>query len=388
MTQEPSALPTSAVVVCAYTERRWDDLRAAVASLAAQTHRPERVLLVVDHHPGLAVRAAGFFGDGVEVVENRRRQGLSGARNTAVDVLTEDGGLPEVVAFLDDDAAARPDWLARLLAPFGDDDVVATGGAAAPRWSGADPRSTAGAPAVLPAELWWVVGCSFPGQTGAVGGRTDLQRTAGAGGPVEASGATGGWRRRASAGGVVEVRNVMGCSMAFRREALVASGGFGEDMGRVGTVPLGCEETELCLRLRRLLPGARIVLDPGAVVDHHVSADRTGWRYLVRRSHAEGISKAVVTRRSGTQAGLASERAYTRHVLPGAVARELRAAGVALGHLDRPGLARALVAATAIPVALTAAGSGYLRGRLSRVAPALLDVVAPVLPPVAVEPTP
>ena len=369
MTQEPSALPTSAVVVCAYTERRWDDLRAAVASLAAQTHRPERVLLVVDHHPGLAVRAAGFFGDGVEVVENQRRQGLSGARNTAIDVLTEDGGLPEVVAFLDDDAAARPDWLVRLLAPFADDDVVATGGAAAPRWSAADPRSTAGAPAVLPAELWWVVGCSFPGQTGAGGGRTDLQRTAGAGGPVE-------------------VRNVMGCSMAFRREALVASGGFGEDMGRVGTVPLGCEETELCLRLRRLLPEARIVLDPAAVVDHHVSGDRTGWRYLVRRSHAEGISKAVVTRRSGTQAGLASERAYTRHVLPGAVARELRAAGVALGHLDRPGLARALVAATAIPVALTAAGSGYLRGRLSRVAPALLDVVAPVLPPVAVEPTP
>ena len=380
--QEPSApLPTCAVIVCAYTERRWDDLRAAIASLATQTHPPERVLLVVDHHPGLAVRAAGFFGDGVEVVENRRRQGLSGARNTALDVLAEDGGLPEVVAFLDDDAVARPDWLVRLLAAFDNDDVVAVGGAAAPRWTVDDPRAAAGAPAVLPAELWWVVGCSFPGQTGTGSG---LHRVAGAGGPVEATGGV----LEASGATVVEVRNVMGCSMAFRREALVATGGFGEDMGRVGTVPLGCEETELCLRLRRLLPGARIVLDPDAVVDHHVSADRTGWRYLARRCHAEGLSKAVVTRRSGTRAGLASERTYTRHVLPGAVARELRAAGRALGHRDRAGAARALVAATAIPVALAAAGSGYVRGRLSRVAPALLDVVAPVLAPVAVEPTP
>ena len=382
--QEPTAPPTCAVVVCAYTERRWDDLRAAIASLAAQTHRAERVLLVVDHHPGLTVRARGFFGDGVEVVENRRRQGLSGARNTAIDVLAEVGGLPEVVAFLDDDASARPDWLARLLAPFADDDVVAVGGAAAPRWSAGDPRAAGGAPAVLPAELWWVVGCSFPGQTGAsaaTGSRTgagsggDLHRTVGAGGPVE-------------------VRNVMGCSMAFRREALVASGGFGEDMGRVGTVPLGCEETELCLRLRRLLPGTRIVLDPDAVVDHHVSPDRTGWRYLVRRCHAEGISKAVVTRRSGTRAGLATERAYTRHILPGALARELRAAGTGLRRGNRPDVARALVAAAAIPVALVAAGSGYVRGRLSRVAPALLDVVAPMVGPigpvgpVAVEPRP
>jgi GT2 family glycosyltransferase len=347
-TSDRAALATSAVVVCAYTERRWDDVRAAIASLAAQTHRPDQVLLVVDHNPGLAARARGFFGAFVEVLENQRRRGLSGARNTAIDALVEsDGGLPEVVAFLDDDAAARPDWLARLLAPFEDPAVAAVGGAAAPRWSAGDPRAADGAPAVLPPELWWVVGCSFTGQAGPGG-------VAGAGGPVP---------------GVVEVRNVMGCSMAFRRDALVATGGFGEDMGRVGTVPLGCEETELCLRLRRLLPGARIVLDPDAVVDHHVSADRTGWRYLVRRCHAEGISKAVVTRRSGTRAGLASEQAYTRHVLPAALARELRGTGTAVRRRDRATAVRGLVGAAAIPVALAAAGTGYLRGRLARVAP-------------------
>lgn len=328
------ALPTSAVVVCAYTERRWEDLRAAIDSIAAQTHRPERVVLVIDHHRGLAVRARGFFDPSVEVVENRRPRGLSGARNTALDVLADDGGLPEVIAFLDDDAAARPDWLERLLGGFDDETVVAVGGAAAPRWAGATT-----APAVLPAELWWVVGCSFTGQTGASG-----------------------------AGAPVEVRNVMGCSMAFRRDALIATGGFGEDMGRVGTVPLGCEETELCLRMRRLVPGARILFDEAAVVDHHVSADRHGWPYLVRRSHAEGVSKAVVARRHGTADGLSAERAYTRHVLPGAVVRELRATGRALGAGDRAGVRRGLAAATAVPVSLAAAGAGYLRGRLARVA--------------------
>ncbi|WP_018334300.1 glycosyltransferase family 2 protein [Actinomycetospora chiangmaiensis] len=348
-----AALATSAVVVCAYTERRWDDVRAAIASLAAQTHRPDQVLLVVDHNPELAVRARGFFGAPVQVLENRRRRGLSGARNTAIDELAESvGGLPEIVAFLDDDAAARPDWLARILAPFEDPAVAAVGGAAAPRWSADDPRAAAGAPAVLPPELWWVVGCSFPGQTGPTGRR----------------GTPG-------AGGAVEVRNVMGCSMAFRRDVLVATGGFGEDMGRVGTVPLGCEETELCLRLRRLFPGARIVLDPDAVVDHHVSPDRTGWRYLVRRCHAEGISKAVVTRRSGTRAGLASEQAYTRHVLPAAVARELRETGNAVCRRDRASAVRGLVGAAAIPVALAAAGTGFVRGRLSRVAPSTTPAV-------------
>ena len=71
----------------------------------------------------------------VRVLPNAHRQGLSGARNTAVAAASGD-----VVVFLDDDAAARPGWLGALLAPYADPDVVAVGGVAHPRL----PRSPAG----------------------------------------------------------------------------------------------------------------------------------------------------------------------------------------------------------------------------------------------------
>ncbi|HLI56097.1 MAG TPA: glycosyltransferase, partial [Actinomycetota bacterium] len=45
------------VVVCAYTERRWDDLVAAVASLKAQTDPPFEIILSIDHNPELYARA-------------------------------------------------------------------------------------------------------------------------------------------------------------------------------------------------------------------------------------------------------------------------------------------------------------------------------------------
>ena len=38
------------VVVCAYTEVRWEQTRAAVESVLGQRPRPAQVLLVVDHN--------------------------------------------------------------------------------------------------------------------------------------------------------------------------------------------------------------------------------------------------------------------------------------------------------------------------------------------------
>ena len=48
-----------------------------------------------------------------------------------------------------------------------------------------------------------------------------------------------------------DVRNVIGAAMAFRREAFTLAGTFSDLVGRVGTTPTGCEETELCIRLRK-----------------------------------------------------------------------------------------------------------------------------------------
>ncbi len=310
---------TATVVVCVYTEKRWDDIVAAVASVAAQDVPAAETLVVVDHNPALLSRAQQEFGPrGVRVLPNAHKQGLSGARNTAIAEAVGD-----VVVFLDDDAEARPGWLAALLAPYADPTVAAVGGVAHPRWPVNRPRVLPGAAPYDPnatGELDWIVGCTYTGQP--------EYRT--------------------------EVRNLMGCNMSFRREVFERVGGFAEDIGRIGKNPLGCEETELCIRARQAYQRAgekiRIVFEPAAVVDHRVSPDRVEWAYLRRRSWAEGLSKAAVSSLVGSDDALSTERSYVAKVLPSAVLRELKEGRVS--------------SAAAVVTALACTTAGYVRGKL------------------------
>ncbi len=310
---------TASVVICVYTEKRWDDIVAAVDSVAAQDVSAAETLVVVDHNPALLERAQAEFGPrGVRVLPNAHRQGLSGARNTAIAEAVGD-----VVAFLDDDAAARPGWLAALLEPYNDPSVKAVGGVAHPRWPVNRPRVLPGAVPYDPdatGELDWIVGCTYTGQ------------------PVRQA----------------EVRNLMGCNMSFRREVFERVGGFAEDIGRIGKNPLGCEETELCIRARQAYERAgepiRIIFEPAAAVDHRVSEDRVEWAYLRRRSWAEGLSKAAVSKLVGSEDALSTERSYVARVLPTAVLRELKEGRVS--------------SAAAVVTALAWTAAGYARGKL------------------------
>ena len=307
------ATPTTSVVVCAYTLDRWELLSAAVRAAALQAHRPCEVLLVVDHNDPLAERARDELADaGITVVENRHARGLSGARNTGVE-----DARGEIVAFLDDDAVPEPGWLGTLVAPFADPSVAATGGVARPAWS-------QGRPAWFPREFDWVVGCSYEGQPP----------------------------------GVADIRNPLGCNMAFRRTALTAVDGFRSDVGRIGGRPLGCEETELCIRLRQATPTARIVSVPGAVVDHFVTPERHRFTYFRRRCYAEGISKAVVTEAVGAGDGLSSERTYVTRALPRGLVHGLRAS-VDDRTFDGATRSAAIVAGLGFTVA------GFVRGKVA-----------------------
>jgi hypothetical protein len=96
---------------------------------------------------------------------------------------------------------------------------------------------------------------------------------------------------------------------------------------------------------------------PEAEVDHHVDAHRGTFRYFASRCWSEGVSKAIVARYVGADAGLASERSYVRRTLPSGFAAGIRAAL----HGDPAGLGRSL----AIAAGLTLATVGYLRGRLT-----------------------
>ncbi|HBH59706.1 MAG TPA: glycosyltransferase, partial [Arthrobacter bacterium] len=120
--------PSVSIVICAYTERRWDLLLDVIESVRAQTVAPEEILVVIDHNEDLYERLIEIVDD-VTVVESSGPRGLSGARNTGVGLADSD-----VVAFLDDDAEAAPDWLERLLVLYDDPDVLAVGGRVDPVW--------------------------------------------------------------------------------------------------------------------------------------------------------------------------------------------------------------------------------------------------------------
>ncbi len=300
--------PRVSVVICAYTDQRWDALVEAVASVQAQEPSPHEVVVVIDHNNDLRRRAIHEL-PRARVFANEEDRGLSGARNTGVRHATG-----EIVAFLDDDARARPGWLRELTPAFEDPTVIGAGGLAVPAWESR-------APSWIPSEFLWVVGCSYRG----------LPPT------------------------LAEIRNPIGANMAFRRTVLERVGGFTDGIGRVGRTPLGCEETELSIRARTAT-GGRIVQMPAATVEHRVSPDRTRWRYFRRRCWSEGLSKAVVSRSVGSNAALERERTYVKVTLP---------TGVWLGladafHGDPSGAARS----GAIVIGLMITAAGYLRGLL------------------------
>ena len=183
----PTSLETS-VVICAYTEARWHDLVAAIHSVRGQRVPPREIIVVVDHNPTLLERMHTEV-PYVIAVENQEPKGLSGARNCGIAAATG-----AVIAFLDDDGVAAPDWLEHLLRAYANPEVMGVGGTVEPLWIG-------GRPPWFPAEFDWVVGCTYQG----------LPKV------------------------TAPVRNLIGCNMSFRREVFEGVGGFRSGIGRVGT---------------------------------------------------------------------------------------------------------------------------------------------------------
>lgn len=307
-----TGLTKLSVVICAYTERRWHDLLAAHRSVVEQLGGHDELIVVIDHNDRLFADAAATL-QGCQVVRNAGTRGLSGARNTGVGTARGD-----VVVFLDDDAIARSSWLEFIRGTFRDESAQVVGTAVVPRWEGET------APRWFPEEFGWVVGCGYRGQP----------------------------TTRAA------VRNPIGASMAIRQSAFDAAGGFSDLVGRVGALPVGCEETEFCIRLTQRRPDAVVMHEPGAVVEHYVPTQRQRFRYFVQRCFHEGRSKRAVAKLCGSDAALSVERRYVRSVLPRAVAR----AGSPRQLRSDPAV---LLRAGAVVVGLMATVAGYVAAAIA-----------------------
>lgn len=298
--------PTVSVVICAYTQDRWSQLKKSVASVEAQTSPPIEIIVCIDHNEALLRTSERHFVEErpdattpVVVLANKYSGRLGSARNTAAEFASG-----EVLAFLDDDAAAAADWLDLLVAPYDDERIGAVGGAPLPVFE-------AGRPRWFPHEFDWVFGCAYRG--------LPLARA--------------------------PVSHLIGANMSARRSALLEVGGFHSD---------DHDDMDMCHRIA--YARHEVVYQPSAVVHHFVPASRTTWHYFWRRCYLVNQGKVEAFAGMQKASNLSAELNFVTRTLTTGVPTEIRR--VAQGDLY--GFARigAMVAGIAL------AGLGHVSGKL------------------------
>jgi len=303
VTGDQTMAAKTSVVIASHSPQRREALAEAVTSVLGQG--PYEVVVAVDNNAYLYEWVRTQLTD-VVPAHNQGTPGASATRNVGARAAAG-----RILAFLDDDAIARPGWLQNLTAPLARPEVVAVGGYAEPVWLGR-------APEWMPAEFLWVVGASYRG----------LPSTA------------------------APVRNVWSQNMAVTRADFWAVDGFREGFGKTGgrSQP---EDTDFCIRLTAALTGRSCWYDPSARVGHSVPPDRGTLRFFVQRCYNEGQGKADIATLVGRPEGLRDERRHASKTLPAGIRRELRQA-VAAREFS------AIQRASAIGVGLGVAGLGYL----------------------------
>jgi glucosyl-dolichyl phosphate glucuronosyltransferase len=270
-------LKNVSVVISTYTRKRLHDVQQCISSLKDQTFQPMEIILVLDPIGDLVSFYRSHIPEFVKIVVSEH-VGLSSARNVGAAI-----AMGEIVAFIDDDAIAREDWLESLVNNYHESDVVGVGGLTKAVWE--DTR-----PFWFPEELDWIVGCSYEGQP-------TLKST---------------------------IRNPIGCNMSFRQSVFSKVGYFRLDIGRLGATPLGDEETEFSIRVLNGIPNSKIIYEPSAVVFHKVSKNRARLKYLWSRSYHEGISKAVISKDSFRSEALSTEGVYLKYLISVGIPRRLK----------------------------------------------------------------
>jgi glucosyl-dolichyl phosphate glucuronosyltransferase len=294
------------VIICAYTEGRWLQLQKSVASAEIQTLPPIEIIVCVDHNEQLFRKSQQYFGISratvavpLIVVANKYEGRLGSARNTAAEFASG-----EVLAFLDDDAVAAPDWLEKLIAPYHDKAVGAVGGAPLPLFEVSRPNW-------FPYEFDWVFGCAYRG--------LPLSRA--------------------------PLTHLIGANMSVRRSALQEICGFHSD---------NHDDMDMCHRIA--FAKYMVIYEPLAVVHHFVPSTRTTWRYFWRRCFFVNQGKVEAFANMQSAAHLSAEISFVIRAITTDIPAEIRQV--------TPRNLSGLIRAGAIMAGIVLAGLGHLSGKL------------------------
>ncbi|MEO1069014.1 MAG: glycosyltransferase family 2 protein [Cyanobacteria bacterium J06638_6] len=239
--------PFISAIIC--THNRAGYLGAAIASVLEQTY-PHYELIVVDNASTDDTRAVveGYLPHPRITYIYEGNLGLSTARNRGAAIAQG-----EILAYLDDDAEACPDWLIALVTAFGHHPRAAiAGGYISLIWP---PHRTP--PSWLSSTLSESLGAYDLGPT--------IQTITNPG------------------------QTPRGLNYAVKKTFLTTVGGFDPQLGRVGTNLLSNEE--LHLTQQALAAGYEVLFVPQAQVAHNVAPERLRPGWFLRRSWWQGISE-------------------------------------------------------------------------------------------------
>lgn len=219
--------PRVSVVVCSLNGAAT--IRDTMEALQRVEYPDYEVIVIDDGSTDRTAEIAAEYPVHLVSTENR---GLSAARNLGLHIASG-----EIVAYIDDDAYPDPHWLHYLATMFAEGGYVGVGG-----------------PNLPPAGDGWIADC--------------------------VANSPGGPMHVLLTDRIAE--HIPGCNMAFRRNALLAIGGFDTRYRAAG------DDVDVCWRLQD--NGGELGFTPGAVVWHHRrNSVRTYWRQQKGYGKAEAM---------------------------------------------------------------------------------------------------
>lgn len=242
-------MQTLSLIITSFNLKRINDVSELLDSIKTQTKHDFETILVIEgtelfNEVKELVRKKSL--KNVKVLLNEGPNGLCEGRNLAIEHSSAD-----ILAFVDDDVVLTPLWAKELVNSFFDESIIAVMGSAYPLFE--NPADD-----WLPPELDWILSCTryLPDQ-------------------------------------LMEIRNVQGFNMAFRREAFAKCGLFPTESGYYrGAMP---EDLAFSMIVRQKIR-KRMIYNPAVKVFHKVHSYRLGWHFISRRAFWIGRTKRMLHR--------------------------------------------------------------------------------------------